>query len=318
MTERVIKMFPNMIKAVIAIMIMVVSMAMFVGNINKANSATPIPDVIVTGDNITLGDVFDGIDKNAGFVLAPAPKPDTVLTWDARTLNRIAKAFDLPFTANATDQIRIRRLASLVSEEMIEDAILAALKQDGLSGKYDLDFVGGRPEIFLPHDMDAFVTVESSSYNASRQTFSATIRTPDDKIRQLSGIAYPLIAIPVLNAPLGRGDIITKNMLTTLDVRADTLSDSAIIRKEDIIGLSPRRMIRADMPVDMSDLNKPTMVSRGDLVTMELKNGPIAITAIAKAMESGAKGDTIRLLNVDSKRTLEAEVIGLRTARVYN
>jgi flagella basal body P-ring formation protein FlgA len=51
---------------------------------------------------------------------------------------------------------------------------------------------------------------------------------------------------------------------------------------------------------------------------MQLKSGPIALTALAKAMENGTKGDMIRLINMDSKRTLEAKITGLREATVYN
>jgi flagella basal body P-ring formation protein FlgA len=35
-------------------------------------------------------------------------------------------------------------------------------------------------------------------------------------------------------------------------------------------------------------------------------------------MENGTKGDMIRLINMDSKRTLEAKITGLREATVYN
>jgi flagella basal body P-ring formation protein FlgA len=81
--------------------------------------------------------------------------------------------------------------------------------------------------------------------------------------------------------------------------------------------MTPRRFLQADELIEISALTKPTVIDRGDLVTMQLQNGPIMVTALAKAMESGKKGDIIRLMNVDSKRTLEAEVTGLRTARVF-
>jgi flagella basal body P-ring formation protein FlgA len=312
------KLLPNMFKFLIALAIMVTMTAMWIGSINAANSATPIRDVTITGENITLGDVFDGIEKNMDFVLAPAPKPDTTITWDARTLNRVAKAFDLPWRATTTDQIHIRRLASLVTQDMVEDAVKAALKDEGLSGAYDLDFVGAKPEFILPHDIEPSITVEASSYNASRQTFSATLRTPDNKVRQVSGVAYPLVAIPVLKTPLARGDVITRNMITSMDIRADFVTEKMIVQNADLIGMTPRRVLRANAPVAIADLDKPVVVKRGDLVTMELKNGPISITAIAKAMENGTKGDMIRVMNVDSKRTLQAEVTGIRTARVFN
>lgn len=318
MTERVIKLLPNMVKILIAMLIMIVSMAMFIANIKTAMSATPIKEVTVTGENITLGDVFDGIDRNANFILAPAPKPDTTLTWDAHTLNRVAKAFDLPWRAAATDQIHIRRLASLVSEDMVENAIASALREEGLNGSFDLDFVGSSPEIILPHEIEPAVTVESSSYNASRQTFSAKLRTPDGKLRQFSGVVHPLVSIPVLKTPVARGDIISRNMVSEMNVRSDYINDTIIVRADDLIGMTPRRILRANAAIDISELDKPVMVKRGDLVTMQLESGPISITAIAKAMESGTKGDIIRLMNVDSKRTLEAQVTGIREAKVFN
>tara|TARA_B100001750_G_C15511590_1_gene604072 strand:+ start:2056 stop:3012 length:957 start_codon:yes stop_codon:yes gene_type:complete len=318
MTERVIKFLPNMAKILLAMTIMIVSMAMFIANINQANSATPIRDVTITGENITLGDVFDGVTKNRDFVLAPAPRPDTVLTWDAATLNRVARAFDLPWRATATDQIHIRRLASLVSEDMLKKAIAAHLRDQGLTGAYDLDFVGAKPEIILPHDIEPSVEIQSASFNASRKTFSATVRTPDNKVKQFTGVANPLVTIPVLKTPLARGDVITKNMVGTTSIREDYVTDDMIVQAEDLIGMTPRRVVRANAAITLSDLDKPMMVKRGDLVTMELKNGPIAITAIAKAMENGTKGDIIRLMNVDSKRSLEAQVTGMREARIFN
>lgn len=318
MTERVIRMLPHMAKVIAAILIMVISMAAFIANINEAMSAQPIKNVTITGENITLGDVFDGVTDNADFVLAPAPRPDTVLTWDSRTLNRVATAFDLPWRATSMDSIQIRRLASLVSEDMIETAIKEALKQEGLNGAYDLDFVGAKPEIILPHDVEPIVTVETVSYNASRETFSASLRTQDNRLKQFTGVAYPMVEVPVLKTPVTRGDIITRNKVTTMNVRADTLTDNMIVRLDELIGMTPRRILRANTVIRTTELDKPVMVKRGDLVTMELRNGPIAITAIAKAMESGTKGDIIRLMNVDSKRTLEAQVTGLREARVYN
>ena len=64
MTERVFKILPSAIKLILATIIMVVSMAAFIASINQANAATPKRNVTITGDNITLGDVFDGLYKN--------------------------------------------------------------------------------------------------------------------------------------------------------------------------------------------------------------------------------------------------------------
>ena len=319
MSEQIKKYIPSAAKFLLAIVIMVISMAMFISSIQQAMAATPIRNATVTGENITLGDVFDGVkEKDADFVLAPAPLPNTVLTWDARTLNRIARAFDLPWSASTSDRVQIRRLASIVTEEDLEKAIINSLADQGLTSDVDLDFVGSDPQIILPHDVEPSVEVISSSYNQSRQTFSATLRTADNTTKQFSGVAYPLIPLPVLATPARRGDMITKGMIKTISVRADSLNDDIIITEDDLIGMTPRRVIPANIPVSHTELSKPRMIERGDLVTMHYKKGPIQVTAIAKAMQSGTKGDVIRVMNVDSKRTLEAQVTGLREATILN
>lgn len=305
---------PGIAKLLLAIIIMVVSMAFFIASINEAMAATPKRHVTITTDHITLGDVFHDIKDNSNYVLAPAPRPDVTLTWDAFTLNRIAKAFDLQWRANALDQITIRRLGNIVTEKMLEDAILRSFGGDN---NMDLEFVGADTEIILPHDIEPTLTIVTSSYNESRQTFSATLRTADDKVRNLSGISHQLITLPVLKTPVRRGDTITRNMVKQISIRENYVTNNMVLNTEKLVGMTPRKILRANVPVTFQQLDKPTMIKRGDLVTMQLKHGPINITALAKAMESGTDGDIIRLMNVDSKRTLEAEVTGLREARVF-
>jgi flagella basal body P-ring formation protein FlgA len=317
MSERAIKNISGFVKFTVALVIMVVSMALFLANINEAMSAELVRDVTITGEAITLGDIFNNVENNADFVLAPAPRPNETLIWDAKTLRRIVQSFDLNKRLSATDQVKIRRLATFISREDLENAIATALADEGVSGPVALDFVGGEPEIILPYNETAILKVKEASYNASRETFSAHVSVGEASSHHFTGIVHGLVDIPVLKTPVMRGDIISKNMITTMQVREDSLTDATLLSAEDLAGMTPRRVLRANTPIIMSELNRPVMVKRGDLVTMELNSGPIRVTAIAKAMENGTKGDIIRLVNMDSNRTLEAEVTGQRAAKVY-
>lgn len=319
MTERVFRILPNAIKLILATIIMVISMAAFIGSINKANAATPKRNVTVTGENITLGDVFEDIYKNENYVLAPAPHPDTPITWDARTLNRLAKAFKLNWRPSSkADKIVIRRLATVINEDRIENTIINSFDTLPLNQNIDLEFVGADPTIILPHDIEPTLNVVTSSFNNDRQTFSATLRTANDKTLHYKGIAHKIVQIPVLNTVLRRGDNIKKSMVSMINIREDQITEQMVLRRDELVGMTPRKIIRANEPVQLSQLDKPIMVKRGDLVTMQLKSGPISLTALAKAMENGTKGDIIRLINMDSKRTLEAQITGLRAATVFN
>ena len=59
-----------------------------------------------------------------------------------------------------------------------------------------------------------------------------------------------------------------------------------------------------------NDVQAPQVVSRGELVVMTFQRGALTLTAQGKALENGAKGDVIRIVNANSSRTLEARVTG--------
>lgn len=137
-------------------------------------------------------------------------------------------------------------------------------------------------------------------------------------MRQFTGVAHAVVDMPVLNTVARRGDHIRQSMITMIPVREDYITDAMVLSADELVNMTPRKIIRANTPVATRDLVKPTMVERGDLVTMQLDSGSIKITALAKALETGTKGDMIRVMNMDSKRTLEARVTGLREATVFN
>jgi flagella basal body P-ring formation protein FlgA len=45
------------------------------------------------------------------------------------------------------------------------------------------------------------------------------------------------------------------------------------------------------------------------MVTVSLKAGGISLTGSGRALEDGSHGETIQIMNLQSKRTLEASVI---------
>ena len=75
-------------------------------------------------------------------------------------------------------------------------------------------------------------------------------------------------------------------------------------------GLTPRRMIAAGKPVKANDVQAPRIVARGEAVTLIYKAGALNLTARGKALEFGAKGDVIRVVNTQSNRSIDAIVTG--------
>jgi flagella basal body P-ring formation protein FlgA len=58
------------------------------------------------------------------------------------------------------------------------------------------------------------------------------------------------------------------------------------------------------------DLARPELVTRGDVVTVVYEAPGMMLTMRAKAADAGALGDTVSITNPQSKKALQAVVIG--------
>ena len=76
------------------------------------------------------------------------------------------------------------------------------------------------------------------------------------------------------------------------------------------VGLAARRAMRPGQLIRQTDLMKPEVVARNDNVTITYEVPGIVLTMRGKALETGAKGDIINVLNAASNRTIQATIAG--------
>ncbi len=90
---------------------------------------------------------------------------------------------------------------------------------------------------------------------------------------------------------------------------SDPFSETAAISIEQIVGMTPRRPLRAGKIVPQSALDAPLEVTRGDTVRAEARRGATLLKFEVKAEASGRIGETIPVRNVESGKTLRARVL---------
>lgn len=280
----------------------------------KSASAASLKSVsVINGDKLTLGDIFDNLEYNANYVIGPAPQPGQDMTLNARTLYRIATALDLSWRPTSThDQIVIRREATIISYDVIEDSLRKSLKSKGVHGHFNLKLNNGKPSIVLPHDMNENVEVSAITYDRGRDYFKATLVAPskDNPIKKINinGTIDRLTSVPVLTTNLQNGDIVGENDIQMIEISQHDVQHNMITNKDDMIGLTPRRIAYAGKFLQDGSLIKPQLVSRGSHVSITFTEGPLILTAKGKALQSGAKGDIVRVTNTNSSRTVDAIV----------
>ncbi|WP_444463582.1 flagellar basal body P-ring formation chaperone FlgA [Rhodobacter capsulatus] len=72
------------------------------------------------------------------------------------------------------------------------------------------------------------------------------------------------------------------------------------------IGLETRTAIYPQQPISAGDLAPPALIERNQMVQLAYRDGSLSILTEGRALDRGAVGDTIRVMNVTSKATLYA------------
>lgn len=286
----------------------------------SAHAASPRAESDVTADVVTLGDIFDGVIENAAYVLAPAPEPGKAKTLNANDLARVSEAFNLGWKPESGfEQVVIRRIANEIGKDAIEAALQDKLASLLNGRRFDMD-VTGAVKIHLSPDYPATVEADDVAYDLAKGEFRAVLSAPSSANpvvkKEVRGRLSALTRIPVLAADLRSGDVITDADITFIDAPARDVTSAVIVSKDRLIGMTPRRGVAAGKAITSADLVLPVAVRKGDAVTMTLKSGALQLTAQGKALESGAVGERVRIVNTASNQVVDAVVTGPQSADV--
>jgi flagella basal body P-ring formation protein FlgA len=115
--------------------------------------------------------------------------------------------------------------------------------------------------------------------------------------------------VAVLTRDIDRADVL-KSSDIALERRPKAEVTGEPASRERSVGMQLRRAMRAGMPLRAADIVKPDFVVRDQSVTIIFQAPGLYLTTRGKAIESGAEGDTVSVLNLHSKRTLTGIVTG--------
>ncbi len=277
--------------------------------------------VVIDGSVVLLGDLFDGLGANGATPVARAPAPGTRVAVNARWLLAVARAYGIGWRPGSRlDSTVIERASIVIETQRIEAATIGALRQRGIDGRLSLVLDNPVTRIHLPTDAEPSLLVAGLNHNPETGRFTAHLIAPAEGtplVRiTISGRAIEMIEIPVLRRRMLPGEVIGERDIAWQDARADRISRNVVRDPVNLVGKSPRRPIRAEKPVLGSELRQPVLVSKNSLVTIRLQTARMVLTARGRAMEPGAKGDVIRVVNTKSNQIISASVTASGTVEV--
>lgn len=296
--------------------LMIVAMTAAVFSSAWAGDIMPRHDSVVTANVVTVGDVFKGITRHADHVLAPAPAPGETLELSAKDLLRISDAFGFGWhPQSAMDQVTIRRDAVDIDRYQIEAALQERLATKLPGRHFELALDAQSQHFYVPSDNGARLDVVELNEDLLRGSFNAVLAAGD--LRQnVQGTLHLMTQIPVLQQPVRSGDIIRAADVTYVDIRERDVSAKAVLHADQLIGQSARRSLPALRPLSATDVVEPLLVKKGDLVTLTLQDSIMHLTTQGKALENGAAGASVRVMNTSSRQVVDAVVTGMQSVAV--
>lgn len=124
----------------------------------------------------------------------------------------------------------------------------------------------------------------------------------------LSGTYDEVVDVPVLKRQVRSGEVITAEDIEFSKQVIRFLTSNTVRDEKDLIGKSPKRVISEDRPIRQNEIANPAILTKGARVALVFRSQNLEIRTLGEAMENGAKGDVIRVKNLNSKAVVEGVV----------
>lgn len=281
-----------------------------------ANGVSLRAEASIDGDHVRLGDLFDGLSPaQAETVIARAPSLGREITLQPSWVRRVARAYGVDYRPRFVgERIVLQRAGSTVPAETIEDALMTALEPHLGEGRVVFSWDRRHSALYVPASGAASVAVADLVHDPVSGQFSALVVAPAEgeptAQATITGHAQSVVDVPVPTRRMRSGDVIGPDDLVWIEVPSQRIRTDIALAEDELLGMSPRRTLPPDRPVRLSDIREPVVISRGATVQMRYVAGALNITALGRALQDGADGDVIRVVNLDSSRTIEAVVDG--------
>ncbi len=285
-------------------------------------SAAPTPalraNVTVSGDVVTIGDLVENAGPVANVPIFRAPDLGTT---GAVATDRILEAIRphqlIGIDTHGLAEVVVTRASRAIATREISARIAKALAgQYGFGTARDIliNFDGDVRTLQVEPNTTGELRVLSLSYDARTTRFDVTFDMPESMELQrqparYTGTAIDTVSAIAVNRPIERGEVLQAADLTMVR-RPKAESGTVLTDSNAAIGLSARHALRPDQALAAADLMKPEIIARNDTVTIVYQVPGITLTLRGQAKDAGALGDTISVVNTETKHVVQAVVSG--------
>jgi len=277
------------------------------------------PEALVTGEIVTVGDLFTDAGLLAEQPLFRAPQPGTAgMVSVAAIRAAAAKAGLADFAAGDLTSVRVARdatlvdattLGSLVAREMMSRNLVPA--GVAIDTRFDI-----APEVEAAAVPEP-VALTDLDYVPGGRIFTATFRVAGyQNPMRLTGRVQLMVSVPHLSQTIAAGDIITPADVEMKPVAYELATGTGIDSAADVVGKALKRNARAGLMLKLSDLTEPMVIRRNQQVTVLLRAGSMTLSVIGTALGDAAAGAPVQVMNTVTHKILTGTASGVGTVEI--
>lgn len=270
------------------------------------------PAVLVSSDVVRIGDLVADVESDkADIALFRAPDLGETGSVQVAAVLKALRPYIFSVDSGDLAEVSVTRASRVIGSAEIKHQIaqIAAERlrlSDPKAVNVTLDMPA--PTLHLDIAAGALMPVRMN-FDPRSGRFDVTFQSGESLVR-LTGSAVEAYDAVVLTRAVARGDVLRASDLTIerrpkAQFQADTIRDI-----DAAIGMAVKQALRAGQTIRSADLSRPQLVKRGEPVMMRYEAPGIVLTVRGKAEEDGSLGDTINVLNVQSKRVIQGVVTG--------
>ncbi|MCP3372714.1 flagellar basal body P-ring formation chaperone FlgA [Bradyrhizobium cajani] len=275
-------------------------------------------NVTVTADVVRIGDLIDNAGSAALIPVYRSPDLGTTGALPVAQVLSVLRAKQvIGVMTGDIKEVSVTRLTRTLANKDLENAVATALERRfglGEAANITVTFDRGISDMRLDASNTGALQPVATRYDARSGRFDIAFEIGNDnnpaptKLR-FTGTAIETVEVAVLTRDIDRAELL-KSSDVTLERRPKAEVTGEPASRDRTIGMQLRRPMRAGTPIRVADIVKPDFVQRDQSVTIIYQVPGLYLTTRGKAIESGAEGDTISILNLQSKRTLTGVVTG--------
>jgi len=270
----------------------------------------------VTGNVVRIGDLVDhaGIVADVPIFRAPA-LGETGTVPIASVIEAMRVHALVGIDPGSISEITVTRASRAIPARDIEILLADAVaKGYGLGQGADIaiGFDRALRTVHVEPSVTAAPHIEHLRYDTRSGRFEAELDIPGAPAarQRLSGTAVATTETVVLTRPLVRGEIVKMGDLAMRRLPRDQVGSDIVTDPDQAIGLAARGQLNSGRALRVAELVKPEIVQHNDNVTIVYQAPGIMLAVRGKAVDSGAEGDMIDVVNVQSNRTVRGTIVG--------